>query len=150
MQLRFDDQIQFIQINSSNSSFFISNSLQQTIRGEYDEEDQKQDDDLGTTLTPGFRNIGGGNRVFGTPSIKTDMRSNFMRFVHSSFSSFSKIKSTQSIDPSKMSHLMAIQPQLVIFFVLLSLLTKQQTKMPGICSDQEKFSFFFNRFQFCD
>ncbi len=45
------------------------------IRGDYTEEDQKPDADLGRSVTPGFRNAGYADpaRAFGLPSVRMDV-----------------------------------------------------------------------------
>lgn len=45
----------------------------EVIRGNYSEEDQLPDKDLGKTLTPGFRNITLETRAFGLPCVRTDI-----------------------------------------------------------------------------
>ena len=45
----------------------------EVMRGDYADEDQLPDKDLGKTLTPGFRNITLETRAFGVPSIRTDL-----------------------------------------------------------------------------
>mmetsp|Transcript_17367 Transcript_17367/g.66146 ORF Transcript_17367/g.66146 Transcript_17367/m.66146 type:complete len:423 (-) Transcript_17367:66-1334(-) len=45
----------------------------QCIQGDYDEDDQAPDRDLGKTMTPGFRNLTTETRAFGVPSIRSDI-----------------------------------------------------------------------------
>ena len=47
--------------------------MQQLICGDYSEQDQRADPDLGKSLRSGFRNESTEGRVFGAPSIRTDL-----------------------------------------------------------------------------
>jgi len=49
-------------------------SARQCLQGEYKEADQHPDEDLGCARRPGFRNFTNGDRVFGTPSVRTDIK----------------------------------------------------------------------------
>eukprot|EP00607_Mallomonas_marina_P006812 CAMPEP_0182426282 /NCGR_PEP_ID=MMETSP1167-20130531/12772_1 /TAXON_ID=2988 /ORGANISM="Mallomonas Sp, Strain CCMP3275" /LENGTH=411 /DNA_ID=CAMNT_0024607611 /DNA_START=120 /DNA_END=1355 /DNA_ORIENTATION=- len=44
------------------------------LQGTYSDKEQKPDPDLGKTLTPGFRNISTNDRIFGCPTIRTDLK----------------------------------------------------------------------------
>jgi len=52
-------------------------NTKQCLEGMYPIEEQLPDSDLGCTLTPGFRNTGADGRVFGVPSIRTDLKSSY-------------------------------------------------------------------------
>lgn len=45
----------------------------QVMRGNYSIDQQMPDDDLGKSITPGFRNVSLETRAFGCPSIRTDL-----------------------------------------------------------------------------
>jgi len=46
---------------------------QGVMRGNYSEQEQMPDKDLGKSVTPGFRNVISGMRTFGCPSVRTDI-----------------------------------------------------------------------------
>ena len=48
-------------------------SAAEVIKGKYDIRDQRPDEDLGKSITPGFRNLAFSDRAFGCPSIRSDI-----------------------------------------------------------------------------
>eukprot|EP00617_Octactis_speculum_P008067 CAMPEP_0185780738 /NCGR_PEP_ID=MMETSP1174-20130828/100068_1 /TAXON_ID=35687 /ORGANISM="Dictyocha speculum, Strain CCMP1381" /LENGTH=412 /DNA_ID=CAMNT_0028470417 /DNA_START=20 /DNA_END=1258 /DNA_ORIENTATION=- len=55
------------------STLPIGNEAKECIEGDYSHEEQLPDHDLGTTNTPGFRNIATEKRAFGVPTVRTDI-----------------------------------------------------------------------------
>lgn len=72
------------------------------IQGEFSHDDQQPDEDLGTTLTPGFRNTTNGNRIYGVPTVRSDIPKYSRRSIADSQNYGDDVTAQQLLYPSRM------------------------------------------------